>query len=523
MTSHQNKIQVISAPEGSSDPIDATEAAQLVGYNPQETEQLIEDQYKLIQENEGGDSRPSYEHPMIRFASVALPLGAIGGGALGLWFLVFAPRSNQDAEPIASPTPTPSLVPNAEGRLKSQLAFQDQQASLEKTNARNSVKSKKSASKSSTQKGDQPKETIPVRRTITTDPEPPRIARSVSPPTPVVTRSIVQPQAISSPEVVDPNARWNALAKLGQQQSQLSDSARSTDQTQIASAPNSTIPTVQIGIAPEPSTSIESPKASSSPDLISSNEASIIRSDLDMTSSPSAPTIASPNQVQQPEFSSPVLPDSPMQVAIGTTVQAKVVVPAIAAENSRERSLIELTEDVTAINGRIALPKGTLIATEITKVDPQTRLVHQTAIAIIYKNRFGQVQQQPIPAGSLAVRDQDSAPLMAQPSQPSDDPIGRDLLIATLSGIEKVGAVINRPQEENFFSSDRFGSTQISRRTTRQPDLLAAALEGALGVTVDRLKQRVDQAETTRSMPVLTIPKGQPVSIVFTSFFEIRR
>jgi hypothetical protein len=246
----------------------------------------------------------------------------------------------------------------------------------------------------------------------------------------------------------------------------------------------------------------------------------------------SSAEIAPPNQIQQPEFSSSVLPNAPMQVAIGTTVSAKVVIPAISAgrnsgetatENNRERALVETIKDVLAIDGRIALPKGTLIATEITKFDPQTRLVHQNAIAIIYKNRFGQVQQKPLPASSLAVRGKDGDPLIAQASQQSNDSTGRDLLIATLSGIGKAGEVINRSQEESFFSSDNSGSTQITRRTNRKPDLLAAALEGALGVTVDRLKQRVTQTEATRQTPVLTIPKDQPVSIVFTSFFEIRR
>ena len=524
MTSPQNKIQVISAPETSSTPIDATEAAQLVGYDPTAAEQLIDDQYKLVQENEGGDTRPNYEHPIIRFASVALPLGALGGGALGVWFLIFAPKSNPEATPVASATPTLSLVPNAEGRLKSQLAFQDQQTSLEKPKSTGQAKPKKSQPKSSTKKADEPTKPVPVRRVVTTEPEPPRMVRSFSTPAPAVTQAAPSTKSGLPTKAPDPYAQWNTLAKLGQQQSQLPGLARMPNRTIIASETNSAIPRVQIGMELEFDSSTKSPEILSSPQQIVSHTDSNPQPDSGVPKYPSVPAeVASPTQLQQPEFSPSALPNAPMQVAIGATASAKVVIPAIATENNRERFLLETTQDVIAIDGRIALPKGTLIATEITKVDPQTRLVQQIPIAIVYRNQLGQIQQRPLPANSLAVRGKDGIPLIAQTHQKSDDTTGQDLLVATLSGIEKVGEVINRPQDENVFSSDGFGSTQISRRTSRQPDLLAAALEGALGVTVDRLKQRVNESTNTRQTPVLTIPKDQPVSIVFTSFFEIRR
>lgn len=506
MSSPQNKIQVISTPETASDSIDATEAAQLVGYNPNETEKLIDDQYKLIQENEGGDTRPSYEHPIIRFASVALPLGALGGGALGIWFLLFAPKNNPDPEPVTSATPTPSLVPNTEGRLKSQLAFQDQQTSLEKTKSTPQAKPKQSPTK----KVPEPTRTTPVRRIAATEPEPPRRAYSVSAPTPVATRSVASTQAVKPPEAPDPYAQWNTLAKLGQQQTEKITDSATSQRTEIAS--NSPIPTVQVGMEGATEAATERPEVVVNPMNAENTVSRAIPSE-----------VASPSSVRQPEFSPSELSNPPMQIVIGTTIPAKVVVPAIATENNRERALVEITEDVPAIDNRIALPKGTLIATEIVKIDPQTHLVQQTPVAIVYRNRLGQIQQQQLPAGSLAVRDKDGAPLVAQVTQQADNSAGRDFLIATLSGVAKASEVINRPQEENVFSTDSFGSTQISRRATRKPDLLAAAIEGVLGTTVDRLKQRAEQTSTVRQAPILTIPKDQPVSIVFTSFFEIQR
>jgi hypothetical protein len=330
-----------------------------------------------------------------------------------------------------------------------------------------------------------------------------------------VTRSVAPTQAVKPPEAPDPYTQWNALAKLGQQQTEKMVGAEPTSQ-QTAVAPNSTIPTVQVGMNMETEAATELPKIAINP----MNTESTVPTDAAIAV-PSE--VASPSSVRQPEFSPSELSNAPMQIAIGTTIPAKVIVPAIAIANHRERSLVEITQDVPAIDNRIALPKGTLIATEIVKVDPQSRLVQQTPVAIIYRNRFGQIQQQQLPSGSLAVRSRDGTPLIAQATQKSEDHAGRDLLIATLSGVAKASEVINRPQEENVFSSDSFGSTQISRRTTHQPDLLAAALEGVLGTTVDRLKQRAEQTPTARQAPILTIPKDQPVSLVFTSFFEIQR
>ncbi|MBD1855542.1 MULTISPECIES: hypothetical protein [Leptolyngbya] len=516
MSSLQNKIRVISTPETASDSIDATEAAQLVGYSPNETEKLIDDQYKLIQENEGGDTRPSYEHPIIRFASVALPLGALGGGALGIWFLLFAPKNNPAAEPVTSATPTPSLVPNAEGRLKSQLAFQDQQTSLEKAKSTTQTKPKKSPAKPSTQKATEPNRSPPVRRIASTEPEPPRRVYSVSAPTPVVTRTVAATQAVKPPKAPDPYTQWNTLAKLGQQQAEKITDSATSQRTVIAS--NSTIPMVQVGMEEADEAATERPEVVVNP---MSTENTV---QTDAARSRSIPSeVASPSSVRQPEFSPSDLSNPPMQIAIGTTIPAKVVVPAIATESNRERALVEITEDVPAIDNRIALPKGTLIATEIVKVDPQTHLVHQNAVAIVYRNRLGNIQQQQLPAGSLAIRGRDGTPLIAQASQKSEDHTGRDLLIATLSGVAKASEVINLPQAENVISSDSFGNTQISRRTNRQPDLLAAAIEGVLETTVDLLKQRAEQPPTARQAPILTIPKDQPVSLVFTSFFEIQR
>jgi hypothetical protein len=209
------------------------------------------------------------------------------------------------------------------------------------------------------------------------------------------------------------------------------------------------------------------------------------------------------------------LSSQPMSIEIGTMAPAKVVVPMIASQESKGlgRFVVELTQDVLATDNRVALPKGTLLITEITNVEKQSNLVNQSAVAIAYKDRFGKVQQQQIPAESLLVRGREGEPLIAKSnSDPGKATLavsakqraGQDVLVSLLSGLGKLGEVVNRPQEDNTVIVDGSVSSQISRRTTREPNLLAAALEGAFGVAADRLRQRnyscfsKDNKSTTR-------------------------
>ena len=226
----------------------------------------------------------------------------------------------------------------------------------------------------------------------------------------------------------------------------------------------------------------------------------------------------------------------PRRVAIGTTVSARVVVPMIASQDSQGlgRFVVELTQDVPAMDRSVALPKGTLLITELTNLEKQTHLVNQSAVTIVYKDHLGQPQQQQIPAECLLVRGRGGEPLLAQsnsdPGGVLAKPLrrrlaGQDLLVSLLSGLGKIGEVVNRPQEDNTIILDGLSSSQVSRRTTREPDLLAAALEGAFGVAADRLRQRSDKTtEALLSQPnVLVVKQGEEVSVVFNTFFEIQR
>lgn len=516
--------------------IDPVEAARLAGYNPAETEQLVESEYKLVQAQEGGDSRPKYENPLVRLATVALPIGAIGGGVFGIWFLFMAPKGDKQPEVIASPTPTPTLATDNEGALKSQLAFQDQQALVEKPEAKPKDRRSKEG-KAVEQKPVRPRRIASVSEPETIRSTPP--TRRYSSPAPI---RVAAAPAVSTPkqEAVDPFAQWNALAKLGQQGAEnqaTSESVAGNNEPTVSSDKRGQqIPTVQVGMQPTEETSKESetteptdlPKFFKPPTFqFPVDTQTIVASAKPFGGLGLAEALTTEERILQADVETPQL-SQPMRVAIGTTVPARVIVPMIASQETKGlgRFVVELTQDVPTTDSRIALPKGTLLITEITDVEKQTNLVNQSAVAIVYKDRLNKTQQQQIPAESLLVRGQDGEPLIAKSNtDPGGAIAGQDFLVSLLSGLGKIGEVVNRPQEDNTIIFDGVGSSQVSRRTTREPDLLAAALEGAFGVAADRLRQRSDKTtdELLSNPKVLVVKKGEEVSVVFNTFFEIQR
>lgn len=516
--------------------IDPVEAARLAGYNPVETEQLVESEYKLVQAHEGGDTRPKHENPLVRLATVALPIGAIGGGVFGIWFLFMAPKGDKQPEVIASPTPTPTLATDNEGALKSQLAFQDQQALVEKEAKPKNRRSKEV--KDVEQK--------PIRSRRVTSVSEPETIRSTAPtrryPSPAPTRVAAAP-AVSSPkpEAVDPFARWNALAKLGQQGAENQATSETTTANREPPANSGIngqlISTVQVGMQPTTEAVAEESETTEPTDLLERFQPPTFQFPVDtqtiVASAKSfgglgfGDSLTTEERILQADVEVPQS-SQPMRVAIGTTVSAKVVVPMIASQESKSlgRFVVELTQDVPTTDSRVALPQGTLLITEITNVEKQTNLVNQSAVALVYKDRLGTTQQQQIPAESLLVRGQGGEPLIARANSDSGGAIaGQDFLVSLLSGLGKIGEVVNRPREDNTIIFDGLGSSQVSRRTTREPDLLAAALEGAFGVAADRLRQRSDKTtdELLSKPKVLVVKKGEEVSVVFNTFFEIQR
>lgn len=528
------------------------EEFEIAGYNPEASE-LIEQEYLIQREGEAKEPQSSSENPLVRFVVMAMLVGGVMLFGLMVWALFF---SSKPISPRVVTTPSPSFAPlesDEASQLKAQLAFRDQSSRLEKQQSAASVPA--SVTQPSTP------QRSPAR--ITSAPaSSPRIVRVSAPPriiresvpvraTTFSPRTQPKPTPVQSP-TVDPLERWNQLATVGQQTAMVtateqpsatgvSSSATSTPpplpNSSVASAlPSSSAPTQSSTL---PSASTQSNSSSPQPTVIplvsvggsESVVAQETRSQL-VRYSAGEQGILSHTATNTPAFADA----KPMQVRLGTSAVAKVVVPMVWAGSNTSsqqssqkinsgRFAVELTEDVLSTDGRVALPKGTVLITEVDTV-ASNKLVYQSVVAVIYTTRTGEIRQQTIPKDSVLIRGEGNQPLIARRLNTGKGAAiaKQDILVGLLGAVGQIGEAVNRPRSQFSSVTNGGGFNQtISTISNREPNLIAAAAEGFFKPTSKRLGQRAD--ETTQeilSQPnVLVVTQGTPVSIFFNTFFQV--
>ena len=195
-----------------------------------------------------------------------------------------------------------------------------------------------------------------------------------------------------------------------------------------------------------------------------------------------------------------------------------------AQDPSRSRTSIELTESLMATDGTVGLPKGTVIIAQPDSI-ASNKFVSLSAIAIVYKDSQGRVRQQQIPIGTITINSKNNEPLIARGHfDPGGNIAKQDLLVGALSGLGKVGEIINRPRSETIFDSSNIGGSQRTRTTTSEPNILGAALEGFFGATARRLEDRSNRAteELLRRPNINVVPAGTEVTVVTNAFLKLK-
>lgn len=503
------------------DDITPEEEQQLAGFNPA-MPQLISEEYRLKQDEEGAVERPLAERASVRLGSVVAVVGTFIGAGAVLWFGFLQPRSpTQQATQLPTPTtPIPTFDETAE--LKSRLAFQDQQQSMQEDSS--------------------PSPSPPA---VPSPPEPtPKAATSVSAPETIAP----SPQVAYTPPVrespsppsrpVDPFERWSQLASVGQQRSGIVIESNSSDESTLAMPVNdsrsSTQELSERQLSPTAPNQSENPSTvprPSDPVYVASTQFSEV-------------ILGAENALDNPELSAGargILSRTPVaqtnatsntkEVLLGTTINAQVIMPMVwdtdgTNDPGLQRFAVELTEDMKATDDSVALPKGTVFVAETNSVSENTNLVSASAIAVVYPDQDGNVRQEAIPAGSVLIRGEDGEALVAVGLNDPGPAIARqDLLVGILSSLGRIGEILNQPEvETRTASSDEdFAQTVISR--SREPELWAAALEGFFSTTADRLSERSDQAvEELLSRPnVAVLPEETKTSIVINSTFRVAR
>lgn len=221
---------------------------------------------------------------------------------------------------------------------------------------------------------------------------------------------------------------------------------------------------------------------------------------------------------------SPSPTGAPKEIAIGTAVRARVVVPIVwSAEGQSltvQRFAVELAEDAIASDGSVALTEGTILVTEVTNVAPANQIIEQTAVAAV--NSAGQMA---LPPGAIAIRGKDGEPLIAKKiNRDSGKLVGNDLIVGTLNGLALIGQIANQPDEEYARSESGIYGSVSERRTTRnKPNIPGAFIEGLFGTVGSRLAQRTERVsqEIISRPKTLYVPEGTEVSVFFNNVVRI--
>ena len=218
------------------------------------------------------------------------------------------------------------------------------------------------------------------------------------------------------------------------------------------------------------------------------------------------------------------------QVPLGTTASGVVSIPLLWDEGSGKQQgdkfAVTLTADVTATDGSIAFPPGTVVIAKASTVSKTNRMVQASAVALVYSDSSGQIKQQPIPEGAILIAGEGGGPLIASGYfDPGSDVAGQDILTAVLSGVGRVGQVFAEPKVRSSSSiSGRFGSSTTTVES-RDPQIWSAVLDGFFSPLAKRMESRSDRAteELLNRPNVAVVNKGTPVSITVNSFLNIYR
>ncbi|MFB2773168.1 hypothetical protein ACE1AT_28435 [Pelatocladus sp. BLCC-F211] len=551
----QGNLQENSA-EKLQEELTAEEELEISGYRPEQVA-LIDQEYLIQLDGEQAEPRDSSENPLVRGAIAALLVGGVMGFAWMIWSIFFAAR------PIAKPTVTPKSTPTVfaesesdeAARLKAELALRNQAS---RTEGRPQKTLSPSVPKHSAPTSIRKPTPVPQVRVVK-ELSPPRIIRErvlVQPPQPRITMSSNKPLRVyassSAPNPVetDPFEQWNKLATLGQQTVASNDIKPENQSLKQAQAlPNNTDATTVADNTANFTSTAKVPKQSLGAEVATSIPVVAVSGDVFREGSGRLRTQANsggeqiltsgewgilnrtPANFKRPNFKQTVATSlvSPLRVQIGTSARAKVLVPMIWTEDDKNqgRFAVELLQDVLSTDNRVALPKGTILITEVDSVSKANKLVKQSVVAIVYTDSSGQVRQQTIPKDAILIRGEDSRPLVAKSIEDRSAAIAQqDILIGLLGAAGRLGAVFNQNQTQSSTVISNGGfSNQTITTTARQPNVLAAAVEGFFKPMQERLSKRADKAsdELERRSNGAIVPAETKVSIFFNSFFEISR
>ncbi|MBW4558054.1 MAG: TrbI/VirB10 family protein [Trichormus sp. ATA11-4-KO1] len=179
-----------------------------------------------------------------------------------------------------------------------------------------------------------------------------------------------------------------------------------------------------------------------------------------------------------------------------------------------------LTEDLKDNYGNVAIARGSLMALEMLSVDGASYA--QVQVTSIIKDNT----EYPISAGAITVQGDGGKPLIAQQHKDKGGEIARyDLTVGLVSGLEKIGEIINQPDIEDDIEDELLDGRIRRRRRVNNSrrNIGGAVLEGAFGSLSEIIGRRAETStqEILARPNVWYIPKDTKLTFLVNRTLEL--
>ncbi|BAY92433.1 MULTISPECIES: TrbI/VirB10 family protein [unclassified Tolypothrix] len=297
----------------------------------------------------------------------------------------------------------------------------------------------------------------------------------------------IKPAVNATPKPkLDPYQMWTTLAKLG------SYGQISSNNSETASTPNTNTPEM----AQQANNS--QPEATPTPETTTTNPAA-------------ESTLLASKEGKQ----------SDKAIAVGSSIKGVLATAVFGetmnaggnsdAEKPKNTFVVQLQQPIKSADGKVAIPAGTELLTEIRSLSEQG-LLQLDVVKAIAKDGDG-ITEHSLPSNAMIIRGAHGKPLLAQQFPNRGSSIaGMDLGMFVLGGLGKAAELMNR--SESQVVTTNAGGTVVSS-TNPQSNLLAGILEGGMNTVVPQIAQRNQQAATEmmQRTNVWFLPAGTEVEI----------
>lgn len=192
------------------------------------------------------------------------------------------------------------------------------------------------------------------------------------------------------------------------------------------------------------------------------------------------------------------------QVIVGTSALAKLQTPVTwTGKSSYEQShLIKLGETIKSADGKIAIPKNSIIITQVKSVSPEGWL-DMSAVSVIFPPSNNSVQK-PIPEGAIVIQSANGSPLRAEYKTM---PYFKDDASKSLN---------------NHNTASISNNTSLSpNRTSRLIALRKALNKNGRKAKTKRKNNQQNKPKNTPRFRVLTLDKGSKVQVYVNRSFAL--